>query len=329
VLLFALTTLLAAPVWFTVITSALFVSSTTYLSALVYGVVNDLFATRSNLPYFLLDHQPQQTSLLPTNDPIAQGVAWGVAATFGPAVIASIVFGVATVITASLVPVATFVFPVMLLAMPLIAWGADAYAKRKAKKYAAVGLEEYGDLDNINLGANEYQCEGLTIMNPNKTDKARWLANSDRNMFGFTKVPLIGLGALAAMITLSSVSSMLPIVLFSATLATIMPVAFAGLAVLFLVAAGIYMYVNRNKQIDNRFKLAFDTAPTAAHELYLDEDLEYFNSLNPKITIDIKSDQSKVPAHHPSPLSRTINPTAFPNSLNSYEEEDDPFALDV
>jgi hypothetical protein len=51
-------------------------------------------------------------------------------------------------------------------------------------------------------------------------------------------------------------------------LATVIPVAFAVAAVVFLAAAGTYMYVNRNKQIDNRFKLVFEPDAKLDHELY-------------------------------------------------------------
>lgn len=300
-IMFATVSFVAAPVWITVIATTLFASSMTFLSAILYGVVNDLFATRANLPYFLLGHQPAQKSLLRTNDPIAQGVAWGVAATFGPAVLASIVFGIATAITASLVPFATFIFPVMLVAMPLIALGADIYAKRKAKEYMSAGVE----IPSAFL--NTYQTRGLASMCSTKEEKAAWFANSDRNFFGFTKMPLIGLSALAAMITLSSVHTLLPAVLFSATLAATMPIAFAGVAIVALTIAGIYMYVNRNKQIDNRFKLAFDKAPNAVAELYLDEDLALVEELNNGASSEIaRSEEPLAPQHFLSPLSGAL-----------------------
>jgi MFS family permease len=318
--LFATSALFGAPVWLTVIASALFASAVTYLSALVYGVFNDLFATKASLPYFLLGHQPQQQSLLRTNDPVAQGVAWGIAATYGPALLASIAFGIGTVITASFVPMASFIFPVMFIAMPLIAFGADIYAKRKAKQYVKEGHEYYGNLDYARLGANYYQINGLTQMAPNKEDKAAWLANSDRNMFGFTKLPLIGVGVLASAITLSAVHSFLPAFLFSTLLATTVPVAFVAAAIVFLVAAGAYMYINRNKQIDNKFKLAFEAQQNLEHELYLDDDLdlveqlsEGFKSKIPDLVV------SGEPSHYPNPL-QSVKPLVM-NSASQLTED--------
>jgi hypothetical protein len=304
IILFTTTALLGAPVWINVISNTLFSSAITYLGALVYGVVNDLFATKANLPYFLLGHQPQQASLLRTNDPTAQGIAWGMAATFGPAVLAAIAFGIGTAITASFVPVATFIFPILFIAMPLTAWAADRYAKRKAKQYEQHGHEFYGDLSDTVLGSNPYQYHGLKVMAAHKADKAAWLAISDRNLFGFTKVPFIGLGTLAAVITLSAVHLYLPTILFSTVLATAMPVAFAVAAVVFLAAAGTYMYMNRNKQIDNRFKLAFQPNAKLTHELYLDDDLtlvaEFSEDFNSSPSLD---ESIKEPGHFDSPLT--------------------------
>ena len=305
VALFAAVSFFAAPVWLTVIATTLFAASMTYLSAILYGVVNDLFAAKSNLPYFLLGHQPQQKSLLPTNNAAAQGIAWGIAATHGPALLASIVFGIATAITASLVPFATFVFPIMMIAMPLIAVGAHFYAKRKAKEKLNNGAASA--LTWEFTGLNDYQKKGLSTMCPTNEAKASWLANSDRNMFGFTKVPLIGLGALAAIITLSSVHFLLPAVLFSATIATVMPLAFAAVAIVALVVAGVYAYVKRNKQTDDRFKLDFDNAqPNQVDALYLDDALAAEMRLI-EVPINVASSAAPIP----SPTDDNVDVDAF------------------
>ena len=273
VLLFAATVFFAAPFWLTAIVTGLFVGASTYLSGILYGVVNDLFATHSNLPYFLLGHQPQQKSLLRTNDKVVQGIAWGVAATFGPVVIATIVFTVAATITAFFVPMATFLMPVMMIAMPLIAVGAEFYARKKTREYIEQG-EGF-----LWMGSNKYQSDGLEYMCPTKPECAAWYANSDRNMFGFTKVPLIGLAALAGLIVLSAVSKFLPPLLFASPIIAIaIPATFAAVACVTLIAAGVYMYVNRNKQVDDRYRLEFERAEVEPN-LYIDEDMTYVQGL--------------------------------------------------
>ncbi|HFF3630602.1 hypothetical protein OQJ02_04525 [Legionella sp. PATHC032] len=160
ILLFIYTAFFTAPFWLTAITTGLFVGASAYLSGILYGVVNDIFATHANLPYFLLGHQPQQTSLLRTNDKVAQGIAWGVAATFGPVVLATLLFTVAATITAFFVPMATFLLPAMMIAMPLIAVGAEFYARKKAHDY--IDAEE----DFYWIGSNDYQRTGLNYMCP-------------------------------------------------------------------------------------------------------------------------------------------------------------------
>ncbi len=305
VLFFAATVFLAAPAWLTVIATGLFVAASTYLSALLYGVVNDLFATKSNMPYFMLGHQEQQRSLIRSNNPVVQGIAWGVAATFGPALLASIVFAIAVSITAAFVPIATFVVPVLFMSMPLIAWGTDRYAKRQAQVYL-----QHPQLDSIRLGSNPYQMNALDTMSATKEEKAAWAANSDRNLFGFTKVPLIGLGALAGIITLSAVHVFLPAVVFSTILSIACPIAFAAFACIALLVAGIYLYKNKDRQIDDRFKLAFDTVPSAEQQLYFDEDLDLVAQLS--TDFDLKkqeADFAKAASEHFSnPLSVKRSP---------------------
>lgn len=133
---FVAATLLGAPAWVIAITTGLFVGAVAYLGGILYGVVNDLFATNSCSPYFLLGHQSQQYSLLKTNNKIALAHYWGVAASFGFVVLAAVVFTIAAVITAFAAPaMASFLLPGLIIAMPLIAIGAHIYAKIKEKTY--------------------------------------------------------------------------------------------------------------------------------------------------------------------------------------------------
>lgn len=275
ILLFVATAFFTAPFWLTAIVSGLFVGASAYLSGILYGVVNDLFASHANLPYFLLGHQPQQTSLLRTNNKVAQGIAWGVAATFVPVVIATILFAVAATITAFFVPIATFLLPLMMIAMPLIAVGAEFYARKKTNEY----LKKEGASFFKGMGANYYQMLGLDYMCPTKLERASWFANSDRNMFGFTKVPIIALVVLIGLVVLSAISVFLPPLLFvSSIISIVVPAAFAATTCITLIAAGIYTHVNRNKQLDNRYRLEFNLNK-AEPNLYFDEDMPYVESL--------------------------------------------------
>lgn len=265
--LFVTTNLLNAPSWIMPISTGFFVGSVTYLAGISYGVTNDLFATHSNLPYFLLGHQPQQVSFLKTNDPVVHGVAWGIAATFAPVVIASIVFTITISIMAAFVRVPTFILPLLITAMPLVAIAAELYARRRAMGYEKNGMPGFG------IGSNSYQSDGLRFMSPTNAEKAAWFANSDRNMFGFTKVPFVGLAALITMITLGLVEDKRSTILMNSTFWSVaVPTGFSSAVLLALVIAGTYMHMNRDKQTDNRFKLDFTKGNYKG--LYLEEDME-------------------------------------------------------
>lgn len=168
---------------------------------------------------------------------------------------------------------ATFIMPIMMIAMPLIAVGAEFYARKKARSYIEEGTGFYW------MGGNDYQQRGLNYMSPTPTERAAWYANSDRNVFGFTKVPFIGIGVLVGLVILSAVHMLLPPLLFaSPIIAMAIPAGFAALASVSLLVSGIYMYVNRNKQIDDRYRLEFNRAQIEPN-LYLDEDMAYVQEL--------------------------------------------------
>lgn len=268
---FAVTVFLSAPAWLIAISTGLFTGAVAYVSGLTYGIINDLFATHANLPYFLLGHQTQQVSLLKTNDPIAQGIAWGVSATFGLTLLAACLFTVIIMITAAFVPITTCILPLMMLAMPLIAIGAEFYAQKQAQVIEpTLGCWEYP----IMLGSNRYQQTRNATMCPTKQEQAAWYANSDRNIFGFTRVPLVALAMLIGLVGLSAISGgFLPAILISSSLfSTVLPLGFAAVNTLGLGLAGLYVYMKQDTQVDNRYKLDFSGDDKKPDDLYLSED---------------------------------------------------------
>ena len=203
--------------------------------------------------------------------------------------IAALVFGVAVFITASLstAPIATFVLPLLFAVLPLAVIAADLYAKYQVRTYMQQGVSltwipadlkvkvkmvfklpedaNFLPLDSIDFDSpdiqdflNEirlkdgYQLNGLALMSYSKKDKANWLANSDRNLAGYIGAPLLAVGTLVAMLTISEAAA--PI-LFSAILATTVPVISAGIIILALAIALTYALNNQDKQIDNKYKL--------------------------------------------------------------------------
>ena len=263
---FVATTLLAGPFWLTAIATGLFIGSSIYLTTLLYGVINDLFATHSNVAYFLLGHQEQQKSMLRTNDKIAQGFAWGVAATYVLGLTGAIALTLVTTIIAFFVPMAVFLIPAIVVGIAAVTIGAEFFARYIAHKT----LKE--NSRHISVGANAYQEEGLEFMNPTREDRAAWWGNGYRNGFGFLGVPFIFLAAVTALIVLSGVSMFLPPLLFvSPLLAVIIPAATLASVALFLLAGGLYTYLNRERHVDDRCNLDFGPGEVN-YDLYLEED---------------------------------------------------------
>jgi len=279
---FVTSMLLAAPFWVIAITSGLFIGASIYLTTLLYGVLNDLLATHFNLAYFLLGHQPQQKSMLRTNDKIAQGFAWGVAATFGLGLIGAITVAVIATIIAFFVPMATFLLPMMVVGIAAVTLGAELFARYATKKlqkqddfirgYSLFYPENY----QSHMG---YQQKGRQFMSPTLKDKAKWFGNGYRNAFGFFGVPFIFIMAVIAILVFSAVSMFLPAILFTSPLiAVIIPALVLASVAFFLLAGGLYTYINRERHIDNRCNLDFDNTEVN-YNLYVDEDTEYVEAL--------------------------------------------------
>ncbi|MDF1828141.1 MAG: hypothetical protein P1U39_07665 [Legionellaceae bacterium] len=268
--------------------TALFGSAVAYMAGLLYGIINDIFATKANLPYFLLGHQATQHSFFISNDRFVQAIGWGIIAAQPIAIIAAIVFGVtiAAVMASAASPVLTFALPILLVVVPLFAACANVFANYSADKYIQKGISlrilsedrkqefrtalnlptnaEWINLDQIDFDSesfrnlaknydllNDYQLDGLALMSASKKDKANWLANNDRNLLGYIGTPLLAITGLVLMLTLTSV----PVIFFSPLLSTIIPLVAAVIAIASLATALTYVSVNKEKQIDNRYKL--------------------------------------------------------------------------
>lgn len=104
VVLFAIVAFLGLNGGWTIAATALFSSAIACMAGLIYGIVNDMFATtKANLPYFLLGYQETQHSLFISNDPKVQAIGWGIIAAQPIAVIASLVFGITIAVAIAIV----------------------------------------------------------------------------------------------------------------------------------------------------------------------------------------------------------------------------------
>lgn len=300
---FAALSFFAAPFVLTVIATALFTGSMVYMFGIGYGILNDIFACRKNLPYFTLGHQNWQKGLIKSNKIGAQAVAWGILATADLSLIAAAVFTVATLVAGFFVPIALFILPVMALVIPLMVLGANYYANKKEKAMLAEDLG-YADYDWESFRLNSYQIERLNEMCPTREDKAAWFANGARNGFGYKTVPLFGVVGLASVITLSAVSPFLPAILFGAVASAFVPAALGLVVVAAIATALIYLAVNHDKQINNKYALQY-----GENELEFDskgEEVKHPMSNLLSHSNGKKADKKPVEVpHHRSPLDST------------------------
>ena len=173
--------------------------------------------------------------------------------------------------------------------------------------FAYYNWSSFHSTDEDETGLNEYQVTNLKEMSNTPEEKAAWFANSDRNGIGFKYMPIIAVGALASLATFSGVSSFLPAILFGTILSTVVPAALGVVIALAITAALIYLAVNHNKQVDNRYKLDFELETKPEPTMTFNE--EYGHN-NPAPNF-----------HFKSPVFQTV--LQKDNSLQSQSSRDD------
>lgn len=282
---------------------SLLTTAMTYMGGLLYGIINDIFATNANLTYFLLGHGCTQKSFFKTNDPKALAIGWGIVGTHGLGLIAALIFGITTalVTTFSSSHILVFALPILIASLPIITLFANIFATWRINKLIDNGLDLPNenreniteifnldenasciDLEKVDLGSleiknflienkvfNEYQLKGLDLMTTSKNQRANWLGNGDRNLFGYLVIPLVAIIDITLMLSLQSAPEYLYGTLFSVTI----PIATALLTLGFLVAAQTYLTSNQDKQLDNRFKLSpYDRYDIDLDRLYVTQE---------------------------------------------------------
>lgn len=271
------------PMAATVIISALFTGGFVHLCGLAYGILNDMIATRANLPYFILGHQPGQRGLIKSNKPNAQAVAWGINATWGLTFLASSLFVVATLITGFLgFPFAGFILPLIPIAMSLAIGGAHLFGNFLAKKILYTKNKKFkGDI--FSPYRDEYQNERLEYWHePNHEQSIlNHTTNGIRNGFGYVVMPLLGAGALAGIIYSSVLSNAVPAFLFGAAFSAFPLIGVGIVLAIGIVAACFYLYKNHNKVVDsNPYRLDYPEPTLSA--VPLEDDNENNPTQSPK-----------------------------------------------
>lgn len=235
-----------------VLATGLLMGSFAYVSAIFYGVLNDLLATKSNLPYFLLGHNPGQKSIVKTNDKIVNSTVWGHVATFALGLVAAFIFTVTGIFTAAFCNAATFILPLLIIAIPIITLLANAVAERD------INFRLMTNKDNQeSIYVDQYVSTHKRFMMPTSKSCASWHANSQRNGFGYMVMPLLAIGALVSFISLSASANALPVFLFSSLFSIAFPIISLVIPLCFLAILNIYSYCYEDKQEVNRYKLDF------------------------------------------------------------------------
>lgn len=318
ILLFSAVSFFGGPLWLTALAAGLFTGAVAYIATILYGVVNGIFVTKSCLPYFLVGHRTNQHSLIKSNKPLVQAFFWGSAAVQGYATILATLFALGIGITAAFFPPITALLTVLVLAVPIFTLIIDGISRLIARHFAQKQGFRY---DKVLKVENDYHKKTMRQLFPSASLHAHYLVTGFfRNQFGFVVMPIIALGALATVITLSIVSVGSLALMFSPMAAIAIPVLVSVLALVTLIGLGLYAYHNQNVQIDDRNRLDFDLE----NDLSYNESSFYFDD-NPELVQeyrDYRSNQYNQVPNNASP-ARLSNFSIFPPVKEDSDSDDD------
>jgi hypothetical protein len=314
---FSVISFVAVPFAATVLINAWFAASVVYLSGISYGILNDFIGVVKNLPYFTLGHQPQQYSVIESNHRPVVAIAWGILATFGPAFLAAILFGTAITITGFLgFPFAAFVLPVFVAALPVAVLSAhlvSALAEDKLKKNPELDTI----FNDVTSDLNVYQRYRFLYWVKDAKDKAAWIGNAVRNGFGYVTLPLLGIGGLAAAITLSVLAPSIPAFLFGASFSVFPPLGAAVLLATGIAIACIYLAVNHKKKVNNGYRLDFADDQPVVVENNNSTHLQLSASMPP---IDLEKQRDLNPEEIITAVEKIMNDTSPTTQVNHSNE---------
>ena len=253
---FGLVHFLGAPIALVAVVNALFSGSFVYVTAITYGIVNDIFAAKTHLPYFLLGHQPKQHSLVRSNSEIVNASVWGIAAVHPLAAIAAIVFTIAYSIVGGLgLPFLGFLLP----AIPVLALCIIAYASRTTRDITKY-LYSFLILSDYQANGRDYFINQICEKNSQRSSydlkfdyERAFLSNGERNLIGFKWMPICAVVSLITLMVLSAhAASIFPAVGLMVNIVPVLTV--AGVMGAFCLGMGYYSYCNQNTQVDNAYK---------------------------------------------------------------------------
>ncbi len=171
------------------------------LTAVSYGIINDQFATRQSIHYFTNGHTPFHKRLLETDNPTANGVIWGIRATWVLGLVAGAVMGLVVA-----VPHIYAFNPLYLAPIAGIgSLGVNIYAQIKSKQLEKAcrhpimkrRIKRFFDDRQINPREGFHKVELNRVP---EGERPGWLGVGKRNGIGYAAMPALGATLIAASI---------------------------------------------------------------------------------------------------------------------------------
>lgn len=263
-------------------TSGLAIAGFVHLNIIFYGIVNDILGVRDSMEYFRFGHQPGQlnTVSIPSTNKNAQAFHWGVLATWLLSAIGASIIGFTASISA---PVTPFIYPLISTLVAGVLIGAERSSKARMVNFR----------DNLHipsLPSNDIEA------------KKNWRRCSDRNVFGYTTLPLIGVGIAVGIYTsaFNGLAAMLPTALLPLA-SPLMPVILGAPMVLFCNGMLINYLRDRNSiELDQTLPRKFGTNPNFIPEL---EQSERTLATRPDLSQDLSVHATNRTGATPAPFA--------------------------
>ena len=226
----ALNLILGAAAW----SSALLVLGLFTTAGPVYGILNDMIATRRSPIYFMLGHNPGQRAIVESNDPDVLACSWGMLATG----VLSIILAVILTIVAIFVPLTAFILPILTFSLPVL------IAFFQIASLLFLGSPEYYSDNRELFSIDGYINKGreFTGDSISSIKNMQYQKNSIINGFGYLFLPLTAIGVFVA-------SALLPNMALSPLFTLWLPAVTLLISVVFLI--GCFKFLSDNHNINS------------------------------------------------------------------------------
>lgn len=173
------------------------------LGATTYGIANDMIACRQCIHYFTVGHTEVHKRLLATDNPTLNALAWGIHATWILGTVAGALFAIAAAATKlAVMPVLPYIAAGFAGAIGITLLVSHIFSKWEESKWS--GLEQVYTL-SLNFSKTIPADPGYHDVNLRDIPveaRAAYMGVAKRNEVGYIMMSIVGVLALAAIITL-------------------------------------------------------------------------------------------------------------------------------